>query len=116
MVEKFFFSLSHQFVRECRCTDSEVQLGVSREKLKIAFQQLAAQLPLMKSDEKRNQALASFYQDLGFKVNAEADRLRFDLTQDMSWSDFERTMKQLHLVLRDVASFVPFTNPNSSEE
>ena len=92
------------------------QLGVSKEKLKLAFQELAGKLPLMKSDEKRNQALASFYQDLGFKVNAEADRLRFDLTQDMDWSDFERTMKQLHMVLRDVASFVPFANPRSSEE
>ena len=104
------------FIEHGKLKVMQGQLGVSREKLKIAFQQLAAQLPLMKSDEKRNQALASFYQDLGFKVNAEADRLRFDLTQDMSWSDFERTMKQLHLVLRDVASFVPFTNPNSSEE
>lgn len=70
----------------------------------------------MKSAEKRNQALASFYQDLGFKVNAEADRLRFDLTQDSDWNDFERTMKQLHLILGDVASFVPFTNPRSQKE
>lgn len=104
------------FIEHGKLKVMEGQLSVSKEKLKIAFQQLAAQLPLMKSDEKRNQALASFYQDLGFKVNAEADRLRFDLTQDMSWSDFERTMKQLHLVLRDVASFVPFANPRSSEE
>ena len=70
----------------------------------------------MKSEEKRNQALSSFYQDLGFKVNAETDRLRFDLTQDSDWNDSERTMKQLHLILGDVASFVPFTNPHSQEE
>lgn len=104
------------FIEHGKLKVMQGQLGVSKEKLKIAFQELAAQLPLMKSDEKRNQALASFYQDLGFKVNAEADRLRFDLTQDMSWSDFERTMKQLHMVIRDVASFVPFANPRSSEE
>ena len=70
----------------------------------------------MKSEENRNQALSSFYQDLGFKVSAEADRLRFDLTQDTDWNDFERTMKQLHLVLGDVASFIPFTNPRSREQ
>ena len=104
------------FIEHGKLKVMQGQLGVSKEKLKLAFQELAGKLPLMKSEEKRNQALASFYQDLGFKVNAEADRLRFDLTQDMDWSDFERTMKQLHLVLRDVASFVPFANPRSSEE
>lgn len=104
------------FIEHGKLKVMQGQLGVSQEKLKIAFRELAAQLPLMKSEEKRNQALSSFYQDLGFKVNAEADRLRFDLTQDMDWSDFERSMKQLHLLLRDVASFVPFANPRSSEE
>lgn len=91
------------------------QLDVSKGKLKLAFQELAAQLPLMKSEEKRNQALASFYQDLGIKTNSETDRIRFDLTQDMDWSEFERTMKQIHTLLRDIASFIPFTNPGSSE-
>jgi peptidoglycan hydrolase CwlO-like protein len=104
------------FIEHGKLKVMEEQLGVSKEKLKLAFQELAGQLPLMKSEEKRNQALASFYQDLGFKVNAETDRLRFDLTQDSDWNEFERTMKQLHLVLRDVASFVPFTNPRSQEE
>ena len=92
------------------------QLKVSEGKLKLAFQELATKLPLMKSQQKLNESLASFYQDLGFKVNAEEDRLRFDLSQDMNWDDFERTMKQLHLVLRDVASFIPFANPGSSKE
>ena len=104
------------FIEHGKLKIMEGQLGVSQEKLKLAFQELAGKLPLMKSDEKRNQALASFYQDLGFKVNAETDRLRFDLTQDSDWSDFERTMKQLHLVLGDIASFVPFTNPRSPKE
>ena len=104
------------FIEHGKLKVMQGQLGVSKEKLKLAFQELAGKLPLMKSDEKRNQALVSFYQDLGFKVNAEADRLRFDLTQEMNWDDFERTMKQIHLVLRDVASFVPFANPGSSGE
>jgi hypothetical protein len=92
------------------------QLGVSKENLKLAFQELAGKLPLMKSDEKRNQALSSFYETLGFKASAEADRLRFDLLQDQNWDDLERSMQQLHLVLRDIASFVPFANPHSSKE
>ena len=104
------------FIEHGKLEVMQGQLAVSKEKLKLAFQELAGKLPLMKSEEKRNQALASFYQDLGFKVNAETDRLRFDLTQDMDWDDFERTMKQLHLILRDIASFVPFANPSSSGE
>ena len=92
----------------------EGQLNVSMEQLKLAYRDLAGKLPLMKSEEKRNQALASFYQDLGFKVNAEADRLRFDLTQDMNWDEFERTMNQVHAILGDVASFIPFANPRAS--
>ena len=104
------------FIEHGKLKVMEGQLSISKKKLKIALQELGAQLPLMKSDEKRNQALASFYQDLGFKANAESDRIRFDLTQDMSWSDFERTMKQIHLILGDIASFVPFANPRSSKE
>lgn len=91
------------------------QLKVSQGQLKAAFLELAGKLPLMKSEEKRNQALSSFYQDLGFKVNAETDRLRFDLSQNMNWDDFERGMNQLQQLLRSVASFIPFTNPDSSE-
>ena len=71
-------------------------------------------MPLMKSQEKLNDALASFYQDLGFKANAEEDRIRFDLSQDMNWDDFERTMREIHAILGDVAGFVPFANPRSS--
>lgn len=103
------------FIEHGKLKVMQGQLGVSMEKLKLAFQELAGKLPLMKSEEKRNQALSSFYQDLGFKVNAEADRLRFDLTQDMDWQDFERTMNQVHTILGDVASFIPFTNPRPSD-
>lgn len=92
------------------------QLKVSEGQLKLAFRELAGKLPLMKSQEKLNGALSSFYQDLGFKVNAEEARLRFDLSQDMNWSDFERTMKQIHALLRDIASFIPFANPRSQDE
>lgn len=92
------------------------QLKVSEDKVKLAFQELAVKLPLMKSQQKLNESLASFYQDLGFKVNAEEDRIRFDLSQDMNWNDFERTMQQLHALLRDAASFIPFTNPHSQKE
>ena len=56
----------------------------------------------------------SFYQDLGFKVNAEEDRLRFDLLQDMDWDDFERAMQQIHLICGDIASFIPFANPRAA--
>lgn len=103
------------FIEHGKLKAMQGQLDVSQGQLKAALLELAGKLPLMKSEEKRNQALSSFYQDLGFKVSAEADRLRFDLTQDTSWNDFERTMKQLHLVLGDIASFVPFTNPRSRE-
>ena len=90
------------------------QLKVSQGQLKASLLELAGKLPLMKSEEKRNQALASFYQDLGFKVNAETDRLRFDLSQDINWDDFERTMNQIHAILGDIASFIPFANPRPS--
>lgn len=103
------------FIEHGKLKVMQGQLNVSQGQLKAALLELAGKLPLMKSEEKRNQALSSFYQDLGFKVSAEADRLRFDLTQDTSWNDFERTMKQLHLVLGDIASFVPFANPRSQE-
>ena len=90
------------------------QLKVSQGQLKAALLELAGKLPLMKSAEKRNDALSSFYQDLGFKVNAETDRLRFDLLQDINWDDFERTMQQIHAIFGDIASFIPFANPRAS--
>lgn len=102
------------FIEHGKLKVMEGQLGISKEKLKLALRELAGKLPLMKSEEKRNQALSSFYQDLGFKVNAETDRLRFDLLQDIDWNDFERTMQQIHALLGDVASFIPFTNPRAS--
>lgn len=103
------------FIEHGKLKVLQEQLEVSKDRLKLAFQELAGKLPLMKSDEKKNAALASFYQDLGFKVNAETDRLRFDLTQDIDWNDIERTMKQFHTILRDIASFIPFTNPQTQE-
>lgn len=102
------------FIEHGKLKVLEGQLKVSQGQLKASLLELAGKLPLMKSEEKRNQALASFYQDLGFKVSAEADRLRFDLMQDMNWDDFERTMNQLHAVLGDVASFIPFARPRAS--
>lgn len=102
------------FIEHGKLKVMQGQLNVSEAQLKLAFQELAGKLPLMKSDEKRNQALASFYETLGFKVSAEADRLRFDLLQDQSWDDFERSMNQVHGILNDVASFVPFANPRTS--
>lgn len=102
------------FIEHGKLKVMEGQLKVSQEQLKASLCELAVKLPLMTSEKKRNEALASFYQDLGFKVNAEEDRLRFDLMQDVNWDDFERTMQQIHGILGDVASFVPFTNPRSA--
>lgn len=102
------------FIEHGKLKIMEEQLGVSKEQLRLAFQELAGKLPLMKSDQMKNQAISSFYQDLGFKVNAETERLRFDLTQDMNWDDFERAMNQIHAILGDVAAFIPFTNPRPS--
>lgn len=102
------------FVEHGKLKVMEGQLKVSQEQLKASLRELAGKLPLMVSEKKKNQALASFYQDLGFKVNAEEDRLRFDLSQDLNWDDFERTMQQIHAVLGDIASFIPFTNPRPS--
>ena len=102
------------FIEHGKLKVMQDQLKVSQGQLKAAFLELAGKLPLMKSEEKRNQALASFYQDLGFKASAETDRLRFDLMQDMNWDDFERTMKQIHELLGDIAAFVPFANPRPS--
>ena len=102
------------FIEHGKLKVMQGQLKVSQGQLKLAFNELAAKLPLMKSDEKRNQALSSFYETLGFKVSAETDRLRFDLLQDMNWDDFEKSMNQIHALLQDVASFIPFANPRPS--
>lgn len=102
------------FIEHGKLKVSQGQLEVSQEQLKAALRELGAKLPLMTSEKKRNEALSSFYQDLGFKVNAEEDRLRFDLMQDINWDDFERAMQQVHAILGDVASFIPFTNPRAS--
>lgn len=102
------------FIEHGKLEVMQGQLKVSQGQLKLAFQELAGKLPLMKSQEKLNQALASFYQDLGIKASAEADRIRFDLSQDMNWDDFERTMREIHALLGDIAAFIPFTNPRPS--
>lgn len=102
------------FIEHGKLEVMQGQLKVSQGQLKVAFQELAGKLPLMKSQEKLNQALASFYQDLGIKASAEADRIRFDLSQDMNWDDFERTMREIHALLGDIAAFIPFTNPRPS--
>lgn len=102
------------FIEHGKLKVMQGQLDVSKDRIKLAFRELAGKLPLMKSEEKRNDALSSFYQDLGFKVNAETDRLRFDLAQDINWDDFERTMQQIHAILGDIASFIPFTNPRAA--
>lgn len=102
------------FIEHGKLKVMQGQLKVSQGQLKAAFTELSAKLPLMKSEEKRNQALASFYQDLGIKASAETDRLRFDLSQDMNWDDFERTMNEIHALLGDIAAFIPFANPRPS--
>lgn len=102
------------FIEHGKLKVMEENLKISQEQLKAALRELGAKLPLMVSEKMKNQALASFYQDLGFKVNAEEDRLRFDLSQDIDWDDFERTMKQIHAIVGDVASFIPFANPRTS--
>lgn len=101
------------FIEHGKLKVMEGNLKISQEQLKAALRELGAKLPLMVSEKTKNQALASFYQDLGFKVNAEEDRLRFDLSQEMNWDDFERTMEQIHALFGDVASFVPFANPRA---
>lgn len=102
------------FIEHGKLKVMEENLKISQEQLKAALRELAAKLPLMVSEKMKNQALASFYQDLGFKVNAEEDRLRFDLSQDIDWDDFERTMQQIHAIVGDVASFIPFANPRAT--
>lgn len=102
------------FIEHGKLKVMEEKLKVSQEQLKASLRELGAKLPLMVSEKMKNQALASFYQDLGFKVNAEEDRLRFDLSQDIDWDDFERTMQQIHAIVGDVASFIPFANPRAS--
>lgn len=102
------------FIEHGKLKVVQEQLKVSQEQLKASLCELAVKLPLMTSEEKRNEALATYYQDLGFKVNAEKDRLRFDLLQDMNWDNFERTMQQIHAILGDIAAFIPFANPRAS--
>lgn len=102
------------FIEHGKLKVMEGNLKVSQEQLKASLCELGTKLPLMASEKMKNQALASFYQDLGFKVNAEEDRLRFDLSQDIDWDDFERAMQQLHTIANDIASFIPFANPRAN--
>lgn len=91
------------------------QLGVSQEQLKNATIELMSKLPLMKSEEKRNQAMSSYFNDLGLKANAEQSRILFDLSQNMNWDDFDRTMNHVNEILRTVSGFIPFANPATSK-
>lgn len=102
------------YIEHGKLKNLQDQLKISEGQLKLAFRELSAKLPLMQSQKKLNEALASFYQDLGFKVNAEEARIRFDLSQDMYWEDFERFMNEFHAILGDIAGFIPFANPKSN--
>lgn len=102
------------FIEHGKLKVMQGQLGVSKEQIELAFRELSRKLPLMESDEKRNQALASFYDALGIKTGAETNRLRFDLLQDMKWDDFERSMNLVHSVLQDIMLFIPYVNPRAS--
>ena len=67
------------FIEHGKLNVLQGQLKVSEGQLRLAFRELSGKLPLMKSQEKLNDALASFYQDLGFKANAEEARIRFNI-------------------------------------
>lgn len=87
------------------------QLEVSHEQLRNSTIELMTKLPLMKSEEKRNQAMSSYFNDLGLKANAEQSRISFDLSQDMNWDDLDRTMNLVNDALRTLSGFIPFANP-----
>ena len=86
-------------------------LKLDQQRVKMAYQELMVKLPLMASQTEQMKALASFYNDLGFKANAEESRIRFDLSQSQNWDDFDRGLNAILNVTSTVASFIPFTNP-----
>lgn len=87
------------------------QLKLDKQRVRMAHQELMAKLPLMASQREQMKALASYYNDLGFKANAEEDRIRFDLSQAQNWDDFERGLNSILDIASAIASFIPFTNP-----
>lgn len=87
------------------------QLKLDQRRVKMAYEELMSKLPLMASQKEQMNALASLYNDLGFKANAEEERIRFDLSQAQNWDDFERGLNAILNVASTAASFIPFTNP-----
>lgn len=90
------------------------QLKLDKQRVKMAYQELMVKLPLMAAQKEQMTALASFYNDLGLKANAEEDRIRFDLSQAQNWNDFEKGLNAVLDIAAGVASFIPFTNPQRS--
>ena len=89
-------------------------LKLEKQRVKMAYQELMVKLPLMAAQKEQMKALASFYNDLGLKANAEEDRIRFDLSQSQNWDDFERGLNSILEIGSTIASFIPFTNPQRS--
>lgn len=89
-------------------------LKLDKQRVKMAYQELMVKLPLMASQAEQMKALASFYNDLGLKANAEEERIRFDLSQSQNWDDFEKGLNAVLDIAAGIASFIPFTNPQRS--
>lgn len=89
-------------------------LKLEEQRVKMAYRELMVKLPLMAAQKEQMKALASLYNDLGFKANAEEERIRFDLSQAQNWDDFERGLNAVLDIAAGVASFIPFTNPQRS--
>ena len=87
------------------------QLKLDKQRVKMAYRELMVKLPLMAAQKEQMKALASFYNDLGFKANAEEERIRFDLSQSQNWDDFDRALNAILNIGSTIASFIPFTNP-----
>lgn len=90
------------------------QLKLDKQRVKMAYQEFMNKLPLMAAQKEQMKALASLYSDLGFKANAEEDRIRFDLSQAQNWDDFTRGLNAVLDIAAGAASFIPLTNPQRS--
>lgn len=89
-------------------------LKLEKQRVRMAYQELMVKLPLMAAQKEQMKALASFYNDLGLKANAEEERIRFDLSQSQNWDDFEKGLNAVLDIAAGIASFIPFTNPQRS--
>lgn len=92
------------------------QLAIAAKQLKIneghlinATRELLGKLPLMVSEKARNVQMASYFEQLGFKVNAEGNRINFDLSQEQEWQDFERSMNQIYQTVGTVTGVMGAT-------